>query len=340
MLKKILLKILPKTFNVLKQYGNLKRLKREYYYDINRFFKFSDYFFNNSEKRCVMRIIHRYHPIEKGLTMPEMRLGFGYDNIIMLIDDCNEYKKNYIKEGFDNKSSGYEQYSHALSTLIEYKQVHEDSNYNLDKELVEKIEILTKEIDINFIRTQINTTKEQYFKYSNSSFNLFLKSRYSARNFYGKININNIIEAIEIAKNSPSACNRQPSRVHIIESLELKTKILKLQGGNRGFGHLADKVLVVTAELAGYRDVSERNGVFIDGGLFSMNLLNALHYKKILACPLNWYNSNTNDIKLREVLKLPQSQTVIMLIACGDAPDKFKLAYSKKNNIQSVYTIS
>ena len=339
MLKKILLKISPKAFNLLRQYSNLKRLKREYYYDINRFFKFSDYIFNNSEKRCVMRIIHRYHPIEKGLTMPKMRLGFGYENITMLISDCNEYKKNYIKERYDNKSFGYEQYSHALSTLIEYKQVHEDANYNLDKSLVKKIEILTKEIDPDFIHTQINTTKGEYFKYSNSSFNLFLKSRYSARNFHGEININDIIEAIEIAKDSPSACNRQPSRVHIIESLELKTKILKLQGGNRGFGHLADKVLVVTAELAGYRDVSERNGVFVDGGLFSMNLLNALHYKKIIACPLNWCNSNSNDIKLREVLKLPQSQTVIMLIACGDAPDKFKLAYSKKNNTRSVYTI-
>ena len=340
MLKEILLKISPKTFYRLKQYAHLKRLKREYYYDVNRFFKFSDYFFNNSEQRCVMRIIHRYHPIEKGLTMPEMRLGFGNENIKMLLKDCNEYKNNYLEYSFNQKSWGYGQYNHALSTLIEYKQVHENFNYHLDKDLVEEIELLTKEIDINFIRTQITTTKEEYFKFSNSSFNLFSKSRYSARNFSGKININEVIDAIEIAKDSPSACNRQPSRVHIIESVELKEKILKLQGGNRGFGHLADKVLVVTAELTGYRATSERNGVFIDGGLFSMNLLNALHHKKIMACPLNWYNSNTNDIKLREILKFPQSQTVIMLIACGDGPDKFKLAYSKKNNIQSLYTIS
>ena len=181
--------------------------------------------------------------------------------------------------------------------------------------------------------------KKNIFNHSDSSFKNFLKSRYSVRNFYGKISIKKILEAIEIAINSPSACNRQPSRVHIIKSKYLKREVLKLQGGNRGFGHLADKVLIVTAELSGYRDVSERNGVFVDGGLFSMNLLNALHYQKIAACPLNWYNSNTNDLKLRQLLSLPKSETVIMMIACGGLPNEVKLAYSKKNNINTIHTI-
>ncbi len=338
MAKKILLFISPKFYNFIKEFINFKRLRTEYIYDIRRYFKYSDYFFNNSEKRCLMRIIHRYHPIEKGLTMPEMRLGFGNDNIRMLIKDCNEYKNKYLKN-ISKKSSSYEQYNHALSTLLEYVQVHEKVNFKLNSSILLEIKNLVEGIDSNFICNQISISKEEYFNHSDSSFKNFLKSRYSVRNFHGKISIKKLLEAIEIAINSPSACNRQPSRVHIIKSKYLKREVLKLQGGNRGFGHLADKVLIVTAELSGYRDVSERNGVFVDGGLFSMNLLNALHYQKIAACPLNWYNSNTNDLKLRQLLSLPKSETVIMMIACGGLPNEVKLAYSKKNNINTIHTI-
>jgi len=282
--------------------------------------------------------MHRYHPIEKGLTMPDMRLGFGIDNILLLISDCAEYKIEYLPN-ISNKSASYEQYNHALSTLLEYIEVHDKAGFKLDTNLVTDIENLTDGIDPKFICNQIVISKEKYFAFSHSSFKEFVKSRYSVRNFHGEAPINKLVAAIEIAIHSPSACNRQPSRVHIIESKELLTQVLELQGGNRGFGHLVDKLLIVTAELSGYRDISERNGVYVDGGLFSMNLLNALHYEEIAACPLNWYNSNNNDYKLRQLLSLPSSETVVMMIACGGVPNNIKLAYSKKNNINSIYTI-
>lgn len=67
-----------------------------------------------------------------------------------------------------------------------------------------------------------------------------------------------LMQAIELAQNAPSACNRQPGRVHLVENDLLKHKILDIQGGNRGFGHMADKVLIVTVELAGYRGTAEK----------------------------------------------------------------------------------
>ena len=336
MLRMILRKYFSGFYNLLRAYYAMKLLKKAYLYDIKRYFEYSDYFYNDSEQRCMMRIIHRYHPVEKGLCMPEMRLGFGKENISKLIEDCKIYKAKYLKTASLNNSAGYQQFKHAISTLLEYEQIHLAAGYVLDNELQLNIANLTKEIENQTICKQIETTKEKYFEDINLSFKKLSESRYSLRNFSGKIRNEDILKAIEIAQNSPSACNRQPTRVHIVESEELKNKVLEIQGGNRGFGSLADKVLIVSVELVGYRDVSERNNLFVDGGLYAMSLLYALHSYKIGACALNWCCTIEQDMLLRKTVEIPKTQTVIMMIACGGVPEKFKLAYSKKSSADTV----
>ena len=326
----------PSIFYRLKSYRAYNLLKKAYLYDIKRYFEHSDYFYNDSEQRCMMRIIHRYHSIEKGLCMPEMRLGFGKENISELIKDCVKYKKKHLFIAEKNNSAGYQQFKHAVGTLLEYKQIHLDAGYSLSQDFLQTLDFLSEGFDFNTIDNQIETTKEKYLKNVNSSFEEFSESRYSLRNFAGKIKTDDIIKAVEIAQNSPSACNRQPARVHIIENEELKNNFLNLQGGNRGFGFLADKVIIVSVELAGYRGINERNGLFVDGGIYAMNLLYALHSKKIGTCSLNWSYTPEKDLLLRKMIDFPDSQTPVMIIACGGVPDKFKLTFSKRSSVESV----
>jgi len=92
----------------------------------------------------------------------------------------------------------------------------------------------------------------------------------------------------------------------------------------------------LTTELVGYRNVSERNYPFVDGGLYAMNLLYALHYYKIGACALNWCYSSEKDTFLRKMINIPESQTVIMMIGCGGVPEKFKLTLSKRSSAETV----
>lgn len=86
------------SYLFLRKYFAFKLLRDAYLKDARRFFNYSDYFYNDSEQKCMMRIIHRYHPIEKGLSMSEMRLGFGQENISKLIHDCIVYKKLYLTD--------------------------------------------------------------------------------------------------------------------------------------------------------------------------------------------------------------------------------------------------
>ncbi len=336
MLKQNVKRFFPKIYNRIRAFYAIKSLKNEYLYDIKRYFQFSDFFFNKSEQRCMMRIIHRYHPIEKGLTMPEMRYGFGKDNILKLLDDCLIYKDLYLSNAKQIKSAGYQQYKHAISVLLEYQSVHEEVGYELDTSFISKLDALISGTDSYLSCKQIQTTRDKYFKDIDSSFKEFSKSRHSLRNFDGEIKTEDIFKAIELAQNTPSACNRQPSRVHVVEDEELKNKVLNLQGGNRGFGFLANKVLILTTELVGYRSISERNYPFVDGGMYAMNLLYALHYYRIGACALNWCYTREKDTLLRNIINIPESQTVILMIACGGVPEKFKLALSKKSSAETI----
>ena len=336
MIRNILRRYFPSLYHFLRAYLELRRLKRTYQYDIRRYFEFSDYFFNSSEERIMMRIIHRYHPIEKGLTMPKVRLGFGKDNILNLIEDCYEFKDQYLALAAQRNSAGFQHYKHALNILREYKEMHLDAGFELECDFLEKINTLTKGLENDFICQQIETTREAYFSDADSLFKKFSASRHSLRNFAGKIKNEDLVKAIELAQNTPSACNRQPGRVHVVQKELLKQRVLEIQGGNRGFGTMADKVIIVTVETAGYRGLAERNGMFVDGGIYAMNLLYALHSYRIGACPLNWSSTPEKDILLRKTIPLSDSQTVIMMIACGSPPEKFKLASSKRSSVDTV----
>ena len=65
--------------------------------------------------------------------------------------------------------------------------------------------------------------------------------------------------------------------------------------------------------------------------MYAMNLLYALHFNKIATCPLNWCKTPSDDLDLKTLINLPESEIIILLIACGNIPDKFKLANSKRN---------
>ncbi|MFB6320160.1 nitroreductase family protein [Saccharicrinis sp. FJH54] len=295
----------------------------EYCYDFWHYVVHSGVLKTSTKTKLIARITEEYHVIEKGLTMPETRLGFGRNNLLSLLSNCNEFVSKY---GFYDI-----QLRHAASVVNEYLKFHEDNAYKLDKTLVEKIDIFRQKTHIREVSKQIQSTQKEYFKHNRSSFDIFSSSRKSLRNYSDKeVPIETINAAVDLSRNTPSSCNRQGSRVYIYSDRALVKQILKLQGGNRGFGHLAKKLIVVTAELGISHGVFERHQVWIDGGMFAMNLLYSLHFMKIAACPLNCNFSIKKDRELRKLCGIKNSEVFIMMISCGIPPDSFQIALSKR----------
>lgn len=271
-----------------------------------------------------------YHIVEKGLTMPETRPGFGKK---VLMDLCSKVLL-YHRRKLPVSALEFVQ---AVSSLHEYADFHTKLGFELDadlKDLLSKVLELYPQMEG---QKQLNTTASDYFAQISAPFDVFCRSRYSVRNYSAREIPQALLYAcIELAQKSPSFCNRQPTRVHIVKRAEKKSAILALQNGNRGFGHLAETLLVLTSDVLTTKDIHERFENHLNGGMFAMTLLNALHFNKIAACSLNWSESPEHDRALRELLNIPDNEVVLMIIACGYPPDKFRLAASPRKRAEEI----
>ena len=332
-LNQLIKKLIPYfIINIINIYRIRKVSYLCYKYDINKFISYSNilYRWNNIDK-LLGQIIAEYHVIEKGLTMQDMRLGFGKNILMDLINHCELYSTRY--EAIN------EQFLYAIRVIKEYEYVHKINNYLLEKDVKDKITKILLQYDNVIKSDQINISKVEYFKYTESSFDDFSNSRHSVRSFSGIVDIEKIKLAIKLAQNSPSACNRQPNRVYILQNKNIINSVLATQSGNRGFGHQADKIIILTVELGVFLSLSERNDAYVNGGIYAMNLLYALHFYKIGACALNWCAMPEKDKELRKIIEIPESEIVILLIACGEVPDEFKLAASFRNDYTKILKV-
>ncbi len=300
-----------------------------YLYDAKVFYKNSMLKGHETTQACFIGLITlRAHVVEKGLTMPNMRSNFGKENLYCLID----YLIQYQNKGYDIT---HPLYRSAIEAVYEYETMHKQSHIALDSVTQEKIVSFRAKIAEPELVKQPKLTKDEFFK-DYTDFADFARSRYSVRNFSGTVSLETIEQAVSLAQTAPSACNRQPNRVHVISKGSLFDSILDIQHGNRGFGFLADKLLVVTSDISSYIMI-ERNGMYVDGGIYVMNLLYALHYYKVAACTLNWFANPKDDKKLRELLHTDEQ--AIAILAIGDVPKEFTCCRSTRIGTDRVLTI-
>ena len=281
--------------------------------------------YTKSEYAFLRMITLRAHVVEKGLTMPHMRANFGEENILALIALCKEY----IKAKHD---TGHTLFKEALSVLCEYQRVHESMGKSIPPLIATGIRELVNRCPSIEQHSQPEVRKSELFQHGDFAY--VAHHRHSVRHFEGTIRHEDIIQAIDLARTAPSACNRQPVRVHLIPHGALFDRLLSLQHGNRGFGSDAEYLLVVTATEEGYTGFNERNAAYVDGGIFLMNLLYALQYYAIASCTLNCSFLPDEEKQVGEAL---QSEDVaIAIIAIGSCPETFKVARSERIPVSEI----
>ena len=312
--------------------SSLVNLMKHYQYDLKLYYKFSGISGRNSSLNLIGEIIRKYHVIEKGLTMPQTRLGFGKELLISLCGVCQKFILNY--------GNNDEQLLHAIGVILEYENFHNVQHYKLDAEVISairKLESYSTDVKATF---QKEVTKTVFFEKTDRDFSQFSNSRSSIRNFTEEdIQMDKILNSLDLIRNTPSACNRQSWRTYVYTDKEKILKLLDLQGGNRGFGHLTNKLIIVASELGVFTGQEERNQAYIDGGIYLMNLVYSLHYNKIGACILNCSNSIEKDIELRKLSMIKESEVFIAMVACGIPPETFKIATSTRYSLDKTNVI-
>lgn len=274
---------------------------------------------------AASEIVMAYHVLEKGLTMPRRRLGFGRGAVLHLIQLITSFERRF--------GTREPQVVHAIGVLRAYRELHRgwpDPLPRLDAFLAAHPDVPAAH--------EPHVTRADFFAAKDAPFPAFAASRHVVRHFAGPVPRATIEAAVALALTAPSACNRQPARVHVVDDPARRDRLFALQGGTRGFGADADKVLVVTTDLSAVRWGWERHDGYVNGGIFVMNLCYALHYHGVAHCILHWSVPPAVDRAAHALLDIPANEAIVQVIACGRPPEAFDVAASPRRSLGEMMT--
>ena len=84
----------------------------------------------------------------------------------------------------------------------------------------------------------------------------------------------------------------------------------------------------------------EKIAFIVDGGIFTMALVEALHYYGIASCILQNGEYKERNLKFKEICKnIPENEKIILFIAIGYYKDNFTYAVSHRKNLEDVLII-
>lgn len=306
-------------------------LVTNYLYDMKRYLKYSSTLqFFDSETQLRSWIDADAHKLEKGLALEEPRPGFGKGVAERLVREINLYRAKHGKSlSLETAVSVLDSYmAFTRSCDIEYLELFID------------IKQLAVEIALDNQRAGCDTVlKTEWLKSAQQDLSGFFRSRRSVRDFSTEqVDPSSILKAVEMAMHTPTVCNRQAIKAHAFTQSEAVRKVLRCQSGNSGFGDKVPAAIVVTVDRQSFFTSGERNQCWIDGGLFSMSLIYALHSLGLGTCCLNWSVTKDQDQALRNIIEVEESDAVIMMIAVGHLKDTFKVAKSTRKPIEEFIT--
>lgn len=272
----------------------------------------------------------QYHIVEKGLALPNPRPGFGAEKIKLLLDKGNLYVQKY----------GTSQLTSSIAQcLIDYLDFNERIDYAIDAKIKKNIEAFIAKNDLSHKGGAKQVTRDSIEILAKKPFDEFVKSRFSIRDFSDiDVPIKTINDSIDLAKFAPSVCNRQSWQVHYYNDKCLMKELLTIQNGNGGFTDCINGLMIITGDIKGFTKY-ESNQLFTDGGLFSMNIMLALHYYNIGSCPLNTCFPFVVENKVKQLAGIPKNERLIMMLAVGNLKEEFKVAVSERRSTDTILNV-
>ncbi len=247
------------------------------------------------------QITKDYHRIEKGLALQQPRRPFGLE--------VQRRLEKLLPAADPN--AAYTQ--HARSALTALQQWNEGGDVSED---------------ISPVRELADPAL--------SDAAAFFGTRHSVRDFSVRPVEADVLErAVELALFSPSVCNRQSWRLHIRHGEEAR-KVLEFQNGSAGFRDIVPAVAVVTVDARAFAGTKERNQGWIDGGIFAMSFVWALHALGLDSCMLNMSVPTFKADALRRHLNADDSELIIMMVAIGYGREGHRRARSPRRDAASV----
>ena len=298
-------------------------------YDLRLFYRFA---FNTNrvsdQENLRARLTKEYHIIEKGLSLPNPRVGFGKVKIPDVIQQALIYEKKFGNNDLLIQS--------IRDSLVEYLEFNLGKGDNGDTPYYQKIQQFVSERKDRIVGGTKLMIKKDIDETINIDFKRFIESRVSIRNFSSEeISKDEITNAVNVARIAPSVCNRQSWKTHVYMNPDDINTLLKYQHGNAGFGDTIKVLVLITTDIRAFTNL-ESNQVFIDGGIFSMNLILALHAGGLGSCAMNTCVPYVDEKKIKLIGNIPENERLIMMLGVGKLKSEFKVPVSNKKDSDQI----
>lgn len=145
-----------------------------------------------------------------------------------------------------------------------------------------------------------------------------------------------IDKAIEVAAESPTACNRQPFFYRFFDDPEALKWARTLPPGTAGFEHNVPMICAVIGDLSAYYGERDRHGIYVDASLSIMTFMYALETQGLSSCALNWADIEAQERQAEKVLGLKKHERIIMFMAIGYPDPQGLVAFSQKKELRNL----
>jgi len=271
----------------------------------------------------LRRNIHR---LEKGLIMQPQRATFAtayieetvaqYQQCIAkdtLLNDERQWAQDVLSKYFQTVTDN--------ETIAQARSLFEGNNHN------------------NETPSAIPYNKENAAKslLSYDEIALLCRQRRSVRWYQDKlVEMDKIKQALQVATQAPSACNRQPFSFYVFNEPKDAQKIGKIPMGTVGFSDNFQCTIVVVGELSAYPNERDRHIIYIDASLAVMQFMLALETLGLSSCVINWPDVEYCEKAMTKALKLNYEQRPVMLISVGYAQPQGKIPFSQKKSPETL----
>lgn len=145
-------------------------------------------------------------------------------------------------------------------------------------------------------------------------------------------------KAMLVARQSPTACNRQPFEYRIYDDPAMVRKVAAVPFGAAGYHHNIPTVVVLVGRLDNFFSARDRHVIYIDSSLSAMAFMLALETVGLASSVINWPDFEPLERKMAATIGLEPYERVVMLLAVGHPRTDGRVPYSAKKSLEYLRT--
>lgn len=282
------------------------------------------------------------HRIEKGLIMPNRRAVFALDFIAETVAEFEAVVDGFLAGAPNAPLSGEVQW--ALDVLGQYFEVT-DQNQPKISALRPRFKAIAARL-IDSTRAAPRRDEAAFAPFARDlsvnpvsidALQLLATRRRSVRSYSTDPVPRAVIDAaIEVANQSPSACNRQAFSFYVFDDPEMARKVAGVPAGTRSFVKGIPNVAVLVGHLRAYPRERDRHAIYVDASLATMGFIYGLESQGVASCAINWADEEPAESQITKLLSLDADDRVIVMVSFGWPTDGALVPYSAKRDLDDI----